>query len=112
VPRHVTSAPLPAAVSPGRGHDDGPLLLLGRQRWNIVVPREREQGSTGVQDGAGWAHGDRGRPVVAGRDPSQPVTRANAHLCGTSSLYALHNARPGNTQVRFPGNFTGLSWEI
>ena len=39
-----------------------------------MVPREREQGSTGVQDGAGGAHGDRGRPVVSGRDPSLPRT--------------------------------------
>jgi hypothetical protein len=90
VPRQVTSAPLPATVSPGPGHDyDGPLLLRGQQRWNIVVPREREQGSTGVQDGAGGAHGDRGRPVVAGRDPSLPVTRATL-----IDAVALRHRRP------------------
>jgi len=61
VPRQLTFAPLPAAVGPGPDHDDGPLMLREQQRWTIVVPREREQGRTGVQDGAGGAHGDRGQ---------------------------------------------------
>jgi hypothetical protein len=45
-------------------------MLLPQHLWSIVVARERKQGSTGVQDGAGGVHGTArwfaGRPAAAG----------------------------------------------
>ena len=62
-------------------HNDGPLLLLGPQRWHIVVAREREQTSTGEAGGvgeAGEARETEGRPGTGPRDrrlrlPSGPA---------------------------------------
>ena len=65
--------PLSATVSPEPDHHDGPSMLLEQPQWTIVVAREREQGSTGVPDGAGGVRGATGGPGRPG-----PVSRRGA----------------------------------